>query len=370
MSPKFPLAVDTIEVSSPPPPNSEVPSFCKSTRVIPTLGPTEVLVRILCTGICHTDFFLSHQIGAVPGHEAVGIIEATGSSLTNASDDGISVKTGDRVGVGYGTGSCGLTSCRECTEGHETTCAEFTNFIGGAPHGLGTYASYVTRDVKFVFKIPDGLPSPYAGPLMCAGATVYSAIVEGAESGALRPGGTVGVVGIGGLGHLAIKFAVAMGYEAVALTRSPGKEALAKELGAKSVVVTSNDKLRKDAHRSIDLLLSTVPGNMDWGEYLELVRPRGRAVVVGVAPEPHIIPGLPLIVANRSFSGSLVAGSKHMKEMLQLAAEKNVYPKIECHPMTSEGAERAIKSVAENTVRFRAVLVADDCDSIPEATDK
>lgn len=159
---KFPLAVETIEVSSPPPSNSEVPSFGKSTRDIPNLGGTEVLVRILCTGICYTDFFLFNNVGAVPGHEAVGIIEATGSSVS----DGL--KVGDRVGVGYGTGSCG--DCRECKEGHEPTCLKFADFLSSAPNGLSTYASYVTRDEGFVFKIPESIPSPYAGPLMCAGA--------------------------------------------------------------------------------------------------------------------------------------------------------------------------------------------------------
>lgn len=357
----FPITVETIEIGSMPKPGSDIVSFRRGTRHVPSLGPREVLVRILCTGVCHTDFMMFHRpdpIGSIPGHEAIGIVEAVGS---NAVMEKFGIDVGDRVGIGYGTGSCG--SCRECDERYESNCDRFTSFFE-APHGLGAYASRVTRDAGFVFLIPDGLPSPYAGPLLCAGATVYSAL---ADSG-IPNGGTVGVVGIGGLGHLAIMFGVAMGYKVVALSRTPGKEELAKELGASSVIITSDMQSMKDARRTIDLLLSTVPANVDWEEYLELVVPRGRAHIVGVAPKPHIIPSLPILTANRSFGGSLIAGSDHMKDMLQLAAEKKVWPKIECYPMTPEGTEEAVKSVAENKVRFRAVLVRDGCDGVPDPT--
>lgn len=318
----------------------------KSVRTVNALGQNEVLVRILCTGVCHTDFMAFGRPGAVPGHEAVGIVEAAGSAVSD-------IAIGDRVGMGYICGSCG--SCRECDDGYEQLCDESEKFWS-RPNG--GYASHVTWDARYVHPIPDAIPSAHAGPLLCAGATMYAAIADAR----IEPGGTVGVLGIGGLGHLGLMFADAMGYEAVALTRSPGKEAFTKELGASRTVVTSDPVAMRRSRRSIDLLISTVPTSPDWPTYLELIRPRGHATIVGITGRPHVIPGYPLISANRSVGGNLVGGSKRMKEMLDLAAEKSIKPMIECYPLTPEGAEKAVEAVAHNTVRFRAVLVAEGCD--------
>lgn len=329
-------------------PSEDVPPFRDASRPVRELGSREVLVRVLACGVCHTDFFLFGKQDAVPGHEVIGVIEAAGSDVSH-------YRVGQRVGCGYQTSSCG--DCSECNDGYEPLCSEAQSYMQ-APNG--GFASHVTWDERFVFPIPDEISSPHAAPLLCAGATVYNAIYD---SG-VRPGDTIGVIGVGGLGHLALQFAKHWGCEVVALTTSPGKEEQCKALGASSVVVTTNDSAMKAASRSIDLLLSTVPGDLDWARYLRLVAPRGTASIVGIAPKPLEIPGGHLITRGVTFRGSLIAGRMRMRKMLEFAAQHGIRPQIECVPLDADGCREACRRVADNSVRFRAVLVADGCDGV------
>lgn len=278
--------------------------------------------------------------GAVPGHEIIGTVVEAGSESA--------VEVGTRVGAGWQTNSC--HACGVCRDGYEQYCSDMTNYFS-APNG--GFASHVTWDSRHVFRIPDELPSVDAAPLLCAGATTFSAI---ADSG-VRPGDTIGVIGIGGLGHIAVQFARAWGCNVVALTRSADKTEQAIALGAHEVLITTDADAMNRARGSINLLLSTVPGNLDLDMYMKLVAPRGSTCIVGIAGKPLEVGGSSLIMGGRSLSGSLIAGSKNMEKMLQMAVLHKVKPQVETFPMTAEGCAAAVAKIHDNTIRFRAVLV-------------
>ncbi|KAI9168617.1 hypothetical protein H9P43_007990 [Blastocladiella emersonii ATCC 22665] len=318
----------------------------------PALGPDEVDIKVLACGVCHSDI---HTIDSgwgeatypvVVGHEIVGIVAAVGPHVTN-------VRVGDRVAVGAMCGSCG--GCGHCQRGHEPVCAHRV-FTYDAKHAngraaYGGYAEAVRVPCQFTFHVPEALDSAECAPLLCAGATVYAPLKR-----YMTPGARVGVVGIGGLGHLALQFAKALGAaEVVAVSTSTRKKEDAGKLGASQFVVLDSPAAFKAHEQSLDVIICTACSHeMPWNQYLDLVAPNGTFVVVGI-PEQEISVDLKrLVFWQRALAGSIIAGRPDIQEMLEVAAKTGVRPWIERIPMAK--CNEAIDRMRRNDVRYRFVL--------------
>jgi uncharacterized zinc-type alcohol dehydrogenase-like protein len=302
------------------------------------LGPHEVEIAITHCGICHSDIHLiSNDWGIshypfIPGHEIIGAVQALGAEVR-------ALELGQRVGLGWQSNSCGI--CEWCTRGMENLCpaAECT-----CVHRHGGYADLVRANARFVIPIPGALESEQSAPLLCAGITVYNPL----RTHGINPSSRVGVVGIGGLGHLAVQFARVFGAEVTAFSTSAAKEEEARALGAHNFVNTRESKAMKEVFGTLDFVLSTISEDQDWGVYLQTLRPTGTLCFVGVPPSPVSVHALPLISGIRS-------GSPYrIKEMLDVAARHGVKAKTELFPMAK--ANEAIEKVKKNKVRYRAVL--------------
>jgi uncharacterized zinc-type alcohol dehydrogenase-like protein len=309
-----------------------------------TLGPQEVEIAISHCGICHSDLHLIcndwgiSQYPFIPGHEVIGHVSATGSAVR-------SLKTGQRVGLGWQSNSCG--ECEWCMRGLENLCltAEAT-----CVHRHGGYAERVRANARFVFPIPEALESENAAPLLCGGITVYSPL----RTHGVNPSSRVGVIGIGGLGHLAIQFARVFGAEVTAFSTTPGKEEEARGLGAHHFVNTRETRALKDVAGTFDFILSTANANQDWSIYLHALRPTGTLCFVGVPPSPVTLPAFPLIAGMRAVTGSPIGSPHRIREMLDVAARHGVNAHTELFPMAK--ANEAIDRVKKLKVRYRAVL--------------
>jgi len=308
------------------------------------LGPQDVELQITHCGICHSDIHLIDDdwgwtlYPLVPGHEIIGQIINLGSEVTH-------VKKGDRVGIGWQRSSC--LHCSFCKQGDENLCAQSQATCVGY---FGGFAERIRSDSRFVFPIPDALRSEEAAPLLCAGATVFSPLINYHINALTR----IGVIGIGGLGHLAIQFAHAFGCEVIAFSSSKEKEKEAKELGADQFVLTSDQAKMASFSRSIDLLLSTVSSVSSWDVFFDLIRPRGTFCHLGVPGKKLELSIMTLIDGRRSLSGSNIASRNEIDKMLQFAASKGIRPRVEVFPMSD--VNKAIEKVRANQVRYRAVL--------------
>ena len=308
------------------------------------LGIQEVEIGITHCGICHSDLHLisndwgMSQYPFIPGHEITGSVTAVGSQVR-------SLKTGQRVGLGWQSNSCGV--CEWCTQGLENLCpsSEAT-----CVHRHGGYASRVRANARFVVPIPDALPSEQAAPLLCGGITVYNPM----RDNGINPTSRVGVVGIGGLGHLAIQFARVFGAEVTAFSTSATKEEEARALGAHHFVNTRESKAMKEVAGTHDFILTTANADQDWGVYIQSLRPTGTLCFVGVPPSPVSVQAFPLIAGIRSITGSPIGSPHRIREMLDVAARHNVKATTESFPMAK--ANEAIEKVKKNKVRYRAVL--------------
>jgi len=308
------------------------------------LGIQEVEIGITHCGICHSDLHLisndwgMSQYPFIPGHEIIGSVTAVGPQVR-------SLKTGQRVGLGWQSNSCGV--CEWCTRGLENLCpsSEAT-----CVHRHGGYASRVRANARFVVPIPDALPSEQAAPLLCGGITVYNPM----RDNGINPTSRVGVVGIGGLGHLAIQFARVFGAEVTAFSTSATKEEEARALGAHHFVNTRESKAMKEVAGTHDFILTTANADQDWGVYIQSLRPTGTLCFVGVPPSPVSVQAFPLIAGIRSITGSPIGSPHRIREMLDVAARHNVKATTESFPMTK--ANEAIEKVKKNKVRYRAVL--------------
>jgi uncharacterized zinc-type alcohol dehydrogenase-like protein len=309
------------------------------------LGEREVEIEIECCGVCHSDLHILRndwgftQYPVVAGHEIVGRVAARGSAV-------IGVKEGDRVGVGWQRGAC--LTCEVCLAGEEQLCQESDATALGASGG---FATRVRADSRFVHAIPDGMSSATAAPLLCAGATVFSPLVIYGVRATMR----VGVIGIGGLGHLALQFARAWGCEVTAFSSSPDKEQEAKRFGAHHFVCTSDPGAVRAARRTIDFMLSTVNASMDVVPMLQMMRPNGTYCVVGAPEEPLRIPSAMLLDRQLRICGSLIAPRHRMREMLAFAARHSIKPLVEVRPMSEVAS--ALERLARNEARYRIVLV-------------
>jgi len=308
------------------------------------LGPHEVEIAITHCGICHSDIHLiSNDWGIshypfIPGHEIIGAVQALGAEVR-------ALELGQRVGLGWQSNSCGI--CEWCTRGMENLCpaAECT-----CVHRHGGYADLVRANARFVIPIPGALDSEQAAPLLCGGITVYNPL----RTHGVNPSSRVGVVGIGGLGHLAIQFARVFGAEVTAFSTSAAKEEEARALGAHNFVNTRESKAMKEVFGTLDFVLSTISEDQDWGVYLQTLRPTGTLCFVGVPPSPVSVHALPLISGIRSITGNPTGSPYRIKEMLDVAARHGVKAKTELFPMAK--ANEAIEKVKKNKVRYRAVL--------------
>ncbi|GAA4725813.1 NAD(P)-dependent alcohol dehydrogenase [Phytohabitans rumicis] len=316
------------------------------------VGPHDVLIEIKFCGICHSDI---HTAGdewgmttypVVPGHEIVGIVTSIGSEVTKHS-------VGDQVGVGCMVDSCG--DCVNCRKGEEQFCLNGSTLTFGSidNDGLPTQGGYSTHIVvteDFVLKIPDGLALDAAAPLLCAGITTYSPL----RRWGARPGTKVAVIGLGGLGHLAVKFARAMGAEVTVLSQSLKKQDDGLRLGAHHYHATSDPQTFEELAGTFDLIVNTVSAKVDLDAYLGLLALDGALVNVGAPAEPLSLNVFSLIMVRRSYAGSLIGGIRETQEMLDFCAEHGISADIEAIP--AEKINEAYERVLASDVRYRFVI--------------
>ena len=318
-------------------------------------GPADVQIDILFCGVCHSDLHTARgewpgtSYPCVPGHEIVGRVARTGGQVAR-------FKAGDLAGVGCLVDSC--RKCASCAEGLEQYCENgFTGTYNGPEQGTGanTYGGYSNRivvDEKFVLKIrhPESQLAAVA-PLLCAGITTWSPL----RKWEVGPGQTVGVVGLGGLGHMGVKLARAIGAHVVMFTTSPNKAADAIRLGAHDVVVSTDRKAMAEQKNRFDFILNTVAAPHDLDPFLGMLKRDGSLVLVGAPSSPHPSPGVfNLILKRRSLAGSLIGGIAETQEMLDFCAEHGIVADIETIPIASinEAYERMLKS----DVKYRFVI--------------
>lgn len=308
------------------------------------LKPAEVEIDVTHCGICHSDIHLIDndwgisEYPFIPGHEIVGKVALTGSAV-------LGLNQGDRVGVGWQASCCGY--CEWCLQGMEHLCAESQ---GSCVRRHGGYAEKVRVNARFVVTIPDVLDSGRAAPLLSAGITVYNPL----RTHGVNPSSRVGVIGIGGLGHLAIQFASAFGAEVTAFSSSPAKEAEVRSLGAHRFVNTRESKTLKNLAGSFDFILSTIHLDHDWKAYIDALRPHGTFCFLGVPPSAVALPIVPLVNGQKTITGSSIGSPQMIREMLDVAGRHNIQAMIESFPMTKANA--AIAKVRKNHIRYRAVL--------------
>lgn len=310
------------------------------------LGPEDVEIAVTHCGICHTDVHLVNNdwglsaYPLVPGHEAVGEVSAAGSAVK-------SLRRGDRVGVGWLSATCG--QCEQCVEGHENNCAGWQPTCLGRPGG---FSDRIRVDHRWAFEIPKGLASDEAGPLMCGGATMHTPL----QDHEVRDGARVGIVSIGGLGHMGIQFARARGCKVTAFSTTPEKEAECREMGAEDFVVLGDEASLSARGGTLDFIATTTPTDLPWDSMMALLRPRGTLCLIGVPASAVQFQAFPMIAGHKRIVGSNTGSRAGIKSMLETAAKKGVRPLIERHAMSDVNG--AMERVAKNKVRYRAVLVA------------
>ena len=309
------------------------------------LKANEVEVKISHCGVSHSDAHLIDndwgvsQYPFIPGHEIVGTVTAVGSDVKGHS-------VGTRVGIGWQADSCGI--CEWCRKGEEHLCAQAQPTCLGRNGG---YADAIRVNARFAIPLPEALESEGAAPLLGAGITVYSPL----RNHGVRPSSRVGILGIGGLGHLGVQFARAFGAEVTAFSGTKDKEAELKELGAHAFINTMDTGALKKVAGSFDLILSTSHANQDWQGFVAALRPKGTLCFVGVPPKAISLQGAPLIGSQKVVSGSSIGSPQDIYEMLDVAARHNVKAITERFAM--DKANEAVAKVKKNQVRYRAVLV-------------
>jgi len=319
-----------------------------------TPGPFDVAIDILFCGVCHSDIHQARgewnnsQFPMVPGHEIIGRVARVGGEVTT-------VAAGDLVGVGCMVDSC--RTCGPCRRDHEQFCTAGTAWTYNSTEmdrttpTHGGYAQHVVVTERFVAKLPAGLDPAAAAPLLCAGITTYSPLRQWGA----KPGDRVAVVGLGGLGHMAVKLAVAMGAEVTVLSTSPAKAADARRLGASAFVHSGDASALDPLHDTIDLVIDTVSAPHDYNALLRLLRPYGAMALVGMPPRQGAAfdPFL-LIDANRHLTGSAIGGMKETRDMLAFCAQHGIVSDIELIPI--QQINRAFERVSSGDVRYRFVV--------------
>ncbi len=326
--------------------------FQKTTIERRDLGPNDIMIKIAFAGICHSDLHTAWgEWGDVlfpltPGHEIAGTVEQVGGSVTRH-------RVGDRVGVGCMVDSC--RACENCLAGHEQYC--LNGFVGtynaigrdGRPTE-GGYSTHIVVDEEFVLAIPEGIALDVAAPLMCAGITLYSPLRHW-EAG---PGKQVAIVGLGGLGHMGVKIAHAMGAEVTVLSQTTAKRDDAIAIGADHFFATGDAGTFDLLGRHFDLIINTVSASMDINAYLALLRLDGTLVNVGAPPQPLSVQAFSLVDGRRSIAGSLIGGIRETQEMLDFCAGHGLGAEIEV--IRGDEIDAAYERMLRSDVRYRFVI--------------
>eukprot|EP00871_Galdieria_phlegrea_P003263 jgi/Galph1/3938/GphlegSOOS_G2582.1 len=315
---------------------------------LPPLGPNDIEIDVEYCGICHSDVHIidkewgddASKFPKVAGHEIVGKVARRGTEVKE-------LQLGDRVGVGWYRRAC--LSCNECVQGYENLCAHGEATCYGASQG--GFAKKTIADARVAFRIPEGIPPEYAGPLFCGGITVFAPF----RRFGVKPGDHVAVVGIGGLGHMALKFAKAFGCKVTAISSSSDKAKEAMEYGASDFIDSSNQQQMKDAAGTVDFLLVTVPKALPWTQYTALLRRNGIMCIVGAILGNLEVPVMTeLMVRQLTVCGSITGGRALINDMLQFCALHQIFPK--CELTTVEHLNEALDKVRQNKVRYRMVV--------------
>ena len=320
-------------------------------------GERDVLIEILYCGICHTDVYMTRAdlipgiFPMVPGHEIVGRVLQTGDHVTRH-------RIGDIVGVGCMVDSC--RGCPECASGEEQFCdgliATYNCYEkDGKTSTYGGYSSRITVDEHYVLKIPPSLSPAQAAPLLCAGITTYSPL----RHWRVGKGSRVGVIGLGGLGHVAVKIAVALGAEVTVFSTSSGKKADAERWNAAGFVVTTQGEWINPLKGHFDLILNTVSADVPYDSYVQLLKRDGTLLLLGIPDKPLSANVIWLVQKRRSISASIIGGIRETQEMLDFCADHAVSADIELIPITEVGA--AYQRILKSDVRYRFVI---DLDSL------
>lgn len=322
------------------------------------VGDNDILIDIKFSGICHSDIHTikghwgKQQYPQVPGHEIAGLVSAVGKNVTK-------FKIGDKAGVGCMVNSC--MKCEKCLDGEEQHC-ETTGMVGtygspekSSPTGItqGGYSNNIVVTEHFAIKIPENIELQYAAPLLCAGITTYSPLMKAK----FKNGDKVGVVGIGGLGHIAIKLAVSKGAEVYAFTTSPSKVDDIKGFGAKEVIVVKSIEDLKPWKGKLDFMISTVPYAYEVSSYIDCVKPFGYFTQVGIPINGELKVNSTNMIANQvNFNGSLIGGIPETQEVMDYCAENKIYPQIEI--IKAEDINEAWEKVVNKEARYRLVIDA------------
>jgi uncharacterized zinc-type alcohol dehydrogenase-like protein len=311
------------------------------------IGPEEVEIKVSHCGLCHSDLsMLDNEWGMsqypfVPGHEVVGTVAALGQEAKG-------LKIGQRVGLGWFSHSC--LACHECLSGEHNLCATAQGTIVGRHGG---FADRVRAQWTWVRPLPDALDLAKVGPLLCGGVTVFAPFLVHNVPATAR----VGIIGIGGLGHMALQFANKWGCEVHAFTTSDSKEAEARQLGAHYVHNTRQDGALKKLARSLDLIISTINAPQDVSGLLETLAPNGCLHIVGAVLKPLEVPAISLIFGQKSVSGSPTGSPTAIDHMLEFSARHSVAPIVESFPLSK--VNDALERLRSGKARYRVVLVND-----------
>lgn len=319
------------------------------------VGPKDVMIDIAYAGICHSDIHTVRgewgeiQYPQVVGHEIVGTVSEVGSEVTKH-------EVGDRVGVGCMVNSCG--ECEYCKRGDEQYCAKGNvgTYTGVDPADgsitQGGYSQAVVVTEDFVLRVPESLDYDKVAPLLCAGITLYSPL----HHWGVTEGTKVAIVGMGGLGHMGVKIAAALGADVTVLSQTTSKKEDSLRFGAKAHYATSDEQTFTDLANSFDLIINTVSAKVDMGAYLGLLAVDGTLVNVGAPSEPLEVPAFALIPARRSWAGSAIGGIRETQEMLDFCAEHGIVPETEL--IDADQINEAYDRVLKSDVRYRFVIDA------------
>jgi alcohol/geraniol dehydrogenase (NADP+) len=315
----------------------------KFTYELPKIGDEQVDIKVVYCGLCHSDISMLNnewgmtQYPLVPGHEIVGEVIRTGNGVKG-------IKVGDKVGMGWFSESC--MHCAQCMDGKHHFCNNAEQTIVGRHGG---FADVVRSHWSWAIPLPKNMDMAKAGPLLCGGITVFTPIIA-----SVKPTDKVGVIGIGGLGHMAIKFLKHWGCEVVAFSSNKSKQDEIKNMGATRVIDSTDASALQGIRGHLNFILSTVNVPLDWDTYIDCLALKGELHTVGVVLEPMSIPAFSLINGEKKVSGSPSAGPALIKTMLDFCVRHNIYPTVEEFPM--EQVNEAIKYLKEGKARYRIVL--------------
>ncbi|TSE06675.1 NADPH-dependent aldehyde reductase Ahr [Aquimarina algiphila] len=308
------------------------------------LGPEQVDIKVSYCGICHSDLSMINndwgitEYPIVPGHEVIGEVIATGDAVKK-------IKVGDKVGLGWFSASC--MSCHECMDGSHHLCANNEATIVGRHGG---FADHVRAHWSWAISLPDAIDMSKAGPLLCGGITVFNPIILAG----VQPTDTVGVIGVGGLGHMALKFLKHWGCEVIAFSSNPDKKEQILNMGANQVINSKSPEELESITGKLNFILNTTNVTLDWNSYLRTLAPKGKLHTVGAVLEPMAIPAFSLIGREKSVGGSPLGSPALTETMLDFCVRHNIYPTVEEFPM--EKINEAIAHLEKGKARFRIVL--------------